>query len=184
MTTAQTQIQRELDTGERLLWSGMPKQGLQLRATDWFVVPFSLFWGGFAILWETLVLVSGASPLMALFGVPFVFVGLYLIVGRFFVDARLRARTYYGVTDRRVLIVSGWFSRTIWSAGLADLGGLEFTEKADGGGTVSFGPAIIHPFGFSDSAWPGRQRRGRRAFDLIAGVRDVHARIVRARDAQ
>jgi hypothetical protein len=38
-----------------------------------------------------------------------------MIVGRFFYEAMLRSRTYYGLTNERVIIISGLFSRTVKS---------------------------------------------------------------------
>jgi hypothetical protein len=127
-----------LQPGEGLLWWGRPRQGFMLTARDVLLVPFSLAWGGFAIFWETLV-VSGDDPsvLFALWGVPFVLIGLYMIAGRFFHDAWKRSRTIYGLTAQRALILRGdRFS----ALPLADAGKIRLQGGADGGrGTIVFG---------------------------------------------
>ena len=86
--------------GEKVLWSGRPRQGLMLTPRDALMIPFSLVWGGFAIFWETAVVSSKASLFMALFGIPFVVIGLFLIFGRLPFDAWLRSRIHYALTDR------------------------------------------------------------------------------------
>ena len=68
------------------------------------MVPFSLMWGGFAIFWELSVLQTDAPAFFALFGIPFVLIGLYLIVGRFFFEAKQRANTFYGAEQVKIVV--------------------------------------------------------------------------------
>lgn len=184
MNPAEREVLRELAPGERLLWSGRPPQGFRLTRADIFLVPFSLAWCGFAVFWEAMVLTSGAPVLMAAWGVPFVLAGLYIVAGRFVVDARGRARTFYGLTDQRVVFVTGAFSRTVTSIGLRDLNGIELTETSGGSGSIAFGASMQFPFPFAmqGAAWPGTQSLRRRAFELAEGAREVHSLVMRARD--
>lgn len=51
-----------------------------------------------------------AGWLFPLFGVPFVLLGLYIIVERFFLDAKIRKSTGYAVTNRRAIILTTLFA--------------------------------------------------------------------------
>lgn len=174
-TEAEQNILRQLDSGERLLWSGQPCQGIRLRAGDALFIPFSLVWGGFAIFWETLVFRSHAPLFFRLWGVPFVLVGLYLIVGRFFHDAWRRARTAYAITDRRVILVSGGLQRSTRSVSLRTLGEIALAERRDGSGDVVLG-SIPFAGRFARGSWPGTASqvpelecvsRAREVYDII-----------------
>ena len=147
----------ELGSGERLLWSGRPRGGLRLRPQDVVLIPFSLLWGGFAIFWEIMALSTTAKApapfrfLFPLFGLPFVMIGLYMIVGRFFFEARARARTIYGVTNQRILIVGGARGAQTRSLELSAIPELSLVQHKDGTGTITFGgaldPALLKMFG-------------------------------------
>jgi hypothetical protein len=142
---AQKIIERELDSGERLLWAGMPKQGTVFRSSDVFMIPFSLLWGGFAIFWEFMAFqIPGKNEgaigvVFPLFGIPFVLIGLYMIFGRFTYDSKNRAKTFYGLTDQRAIIVSGLFSKSVKSLNIRTMNNVSVTEKTNGDGTIIFG---------------------------------------------
>jgi hypothetical protein len=176
--TVAEEIRRHLSSGERVLWSGQPKQGLVLRGADAFMIPFSLLWGGFAIFWEWSVINSGAPPLFVLWGIPFVLVGLYLIVGRFFVEAKQRERTLYAVTDQRILIVSGVFARRVKSLSLKTLTDVSLTENSNGEGSINFGAATALSSVFGGfSGWPGMEAQMGPRFDLIPMAKSVYETI-------
>jgi len=121
------------------------------------MIPFSLLWGGFAIFWEASVLrLSGPNAgFMSIWGIPFVLIGLYMIVGRFFVDARIRAKTFYGLTNRRTIIISGLLSRTINSLPLRTLSDISLQERSDRSGTIMLGRPQPYSWWASGMRWPG-----------------------------
>ncbi len=138
-------IQGELDSGEQYIWSGIPKQGIFFRASDIFMIPFSLLWGGFAIFWEIMALSIPAheagpvSIIFPLFGIPFVIVGLHMIFGRFIYDSRMRSKTFYGLTDQRVIIVTELFRKKVKSLNLRTMSDVSLSEKSNKSGTITFG---------------------------------------------
>jgi hypothetical protein len=162
-----------LDPNEHLLWSGQPRHGLRFRAEDALLIPFSLLWGGFAVFWEVSVIVSGAPFLFMLCGIPFVLVGCYIVFCRFLVDAHNRARTFYGVTNERILIVSGTFTQQVKSLQIRTLTDVSLTQRGDGSGTIPFGPTYFANM-FTGTSWPGAGRYGPPCFDLIEEVREVY----------
>lgn len=181
-------IRRELGPSERLRWCGQPPQGLILRAADAFLIPFSIAWGGFAIFWEAMVIAGGAPFFFALWGIPFVLVGLYLMVGRFWVDARQRASTVYAVTSERVVIASGLRSHRVQSLSIDSLSDITLTERAGGAGLITFGPrpsprGWYASDGWPGAGWPGFGMPSAPSFDLPGEAREVYEMIREARRA-
>ena len=122
--------------GERLVWSGQPKQGIMLTSRDALLVPFSLLWGGFALFWNVSVWKMDADWFFRLWGLPFLVAGLYLIFGRFLHDAWVRSRTDYAVTNKRAIIMRG---PNVRSLDLDRLPLVDMSESANGSGTLRFG---------------------------------------------
>jgi hypothetical protein len=134
--TTSAELQLYLDHYEKLLWTGRPKTAIVFRTADIFLITFSVLWCGFAIFWFVTALTSGAPFLFVMFGIPFVVVGLIFVFGRFMIDAKQRAHTYYGITADRIIIKSGIFKNSIQSIKIKTLSDLEYTEKNDGSGTI------------------------------------------------
>ncbi|MCW6510666.1 PH domain-containing protein [Lichenifustis flavocetrariae] len=141
--------------GEEVVWWGRPRQGLLLTPRDALLIPFSLLWGGFAIFWETMVLRTEAPGFMALWGLPFVLVGLFLIFGRFFLDSWLRARIYYAVTKQRILIARSGPWPSFKALHLDRLPEVTLNEERAGRGTIRFGSSTR-----GWNSWNGRAGAG------------------------
>ncbi|WP_235532040.1 PH domain-containing protein [Pelomonas sp. Root1237] len=185
MDSMNEEVQRELSPSEKPLWWGQPRQGVVVRGSDAFTIPFSLLWCGFAVFWEASALRAPNTPaFFVLWGIPFVLVGVYFVVGRFFVEARQRANTYYAVTSERVIIVSGVFARKVKSLSLRTLTDLSLSEARSGEGTITFGAQ--HPmaamFG-GMRGWPGAEQNLGPSFDLILNAKSVYETIRSAQSA-
>ena len=151
----ENELRPNLSPGEKLLWTGKPKQGLMLRSSDAFLIPFSLLWGGFAVFWESSVVASGGPIFFMLWGIPFVLMGIYITVGRFFVDAYKRSKTIYGLTPDRVLIKSGIFSRDVKSINIKTLSDITINQKSDNSGTITLGATDSRYASMQGMNWPG-----------------------------
>ncbi len=148
MQTCESVFENDLLRHERLLWCGQPLKRIVLRPSDWYAVPFSIMWGGFALFWESVVLGHGSLNLkhspdfFVLWGIPFVLVGQYMIWGRFLYTAWLKGRTYYAVTDRRVLVSCNGFSNKFLAATLSSLPSITMAARDDCAGTITFAENI------------------------------------------
>jgi hypothetical protein len=129
----------ELATSEHLLWMGRPDPGKIFSAQDVFQIPFSLLWGGFALMWNASVWVGNAPIFFRLWGLPFLLMGLYMIVGRFIYKAWRKSRTYYAVTDKRLLILSMGLRYNLQAFPIDQLPTLRKQVNRVGAGGVIFG---------------------------------------------
>lgn len=169
MRSALTHLETELAPGERLLWAGQPKGGFHLSRGDRFLIPFGIAWLGFSVFWMVLAFraprpagVETLNIVFPLFGIPFVLVGLYLVAGRYWFDARKRARTAYGITNRRILSTRGGDKRSFQSVDFDQIKEVSVVEMKDRSGTIRFIP--LAPNSMKLLRW-----------DLIPNVRDVEA---------
>jgi hypothetical protein len=166
-------LRSRLRPGERVLWEGQPNVRSYSMRGAWYLIPFSLLWGGFAIFWEVTAVSSGAPLFFWLWGIPFVAIGLYFIFGRILVARREAARTFYAITDRRVIIQSGAFRSTFTELDLRDLPASQLEEQSDGSGTIVLGPSV--GFWRMPPGWPLAGVYGRApTIEAIPGVARVY----------
>jgi len=136
-------IDRELEPRELIKWIEQPlPRFFTLQSLAYFF--FSIPWTAFAIFWmygaagfKIPVLHEGIKfeHLFALFGVPFVLIGFWMLTSP--LRQWLKAfRTVYLITDKRAIsIESGWFT-TIRNYSPDQLKDLYRKERGDGTGDV------------------------------------------------
>lgn len=118
--------------GENLLWCGKSQKGAGMAGggASCLTMIFPMFWTGFAVFWTLTAFLAGG--LMAVFGIPFIVIGIFLFrqmgIGK-------TGKRSYAITDRRVIINSGG---TIASDRLENIGDITYKETKNGLGYVSF----------------------------------------------
>jgi hypothetical protein len=136
----QQKLQRYLSANEKLLWVGRPGQGIRFEKGDIFQTVFAIFWLGF-VLWTPLKNWSELNYTMFSHGflLPFVAIGFYMLIGRFFYDAYVRSRQVYGLTSLRLMVAVG---DQCTSSALNNLPQLTLSYHLQGWGTINFSPTI------------------------------------------
>lgn len=147
--------QREF-VGERMMWAEKPdvSASFYLSFGIWL---FAIPWTAFALFWETMVAgpvvlhalgyeVGGARPqgsmgqtmlwVMALFGIPFIAVGFYMLASPF-IGLWQGKRTLYVLTNRRLAIVQGEKTIKLQSILPRDIVTMTRKERSDGRGSLS-----------------------------------------------
>ena len=130
-----------LAPGEYVLHRCKPGKGRLFTSQDVFMIPFSIFWCGFAFFWEITAIRSGAPYFFCLFGLPFVCVGLYMVFGRYIWTAYIRKHTAYVITNRRIIRRRG--NRMDIQDG-ATMPAMHITQFPDGNGTITFGEQVYY----------------------------------------
>lgn len=147
-------LEPHLVRDEHVLWVGWPDPAKRFNKGDIFAVPFSVMWAAFSVFWEASALASGPF-FFALWGVPFLAIGLYMVIGRFFYKARMKRRTVYAVTDKRVLKLLQKNSGDVLDAAFIDaLPAVNRDVRADGSGSVVFGGGSNMQAQFGNNGMP------------------------------
>ncbi len=172
-------FQKQLSSGERLLWVGQPKVGFRFVPMDLYLLPFGLLFGGIGCWGLTEVVRGGLCPQLmwaGAAGVPGI-VGFYILVGRFLWDMWKLSTTFYAVTDRRAMILSTPFFTQCDYLDWRSFPWIQFQPGKNGRGRVIFGDAPIWlemPVG-----WSYRSMRPVRAFEQLENAYEVYRLILK-----
>jgi hypothetical protein len=124
-------LRSELSPHEHILWAAVPSPW-RIWWSSAAIVPFALFWNGFVVFW--IWGAAHASVWFALFGLPFLVVGMTLLYAP--VKAYRTARaTFYALTTERAILFEG---PTVTSYTRAMMTELVRTPRADGSGDLVF----------------------------------------------
>jgi len=144
---AQLRAQSELQSGESLYWTGTADPRRAAIATlpaTLFGIPFA----GFALFWITQAYHATSAmskstnnsfahgfQVFPIFGLPFLLVGLGIILTPLWTFLK-GSSTVYAVTNQRVMIISGGSTRTVKSITPGDILSIDHRERPDGSGDI------------------------------------------------
>jgi hypothetical protein len=143
-------FQQDLMQDEKILWSGQPEPSIDFNRSDIFLIPFSLLWGGVALIpiGEFCLSIANGEDgggsaghylIFFLFAIVFSIIGLHFIFGRFLYKRWKKRRTYYAITARRALILTATSGRKLQGVFLDRVPALNKSVRRDGIGTIQFG---------------------------------------------
>jgi hypothetical protein len=135
-----------LKPGERLLWWGRPFGGAAMQRRDLLLVPLAALWLGLAATWQHEAVLRDPSAGTILSAAAFIAIGLYILIGRFAVEAGLRRRTLYAVTNMHAHVISPLGRHAL---SLADLGRCRIAGEPAGRRTLAFGRDPMKQFQFN-----------------------------------
>ena len=171
-------LRSELEDDETLLWSAQPPQGLLVRIGDIPLILTGLSVLGFGIFFLVLGFEAEeeeARLVWTLLLSGFILFSLAFMSGRLFLDRWRRRHTHYGLTDHRILVISGIFSPTVTSVLRSTLSDVVVKKRSDGSGTIFFGPRTLLDQMPMASVWPWLERST--CFESIPDVQKV-ARLI------
>ncbi len=162
-------IEAALEPGETLLWTGRPHRGFKFSKSLFFLIPFFLIWGGIPTSVIVGNLFSGDFSPGMVFLFVFPVVTILFFSNMFIFDVLQSKRTYYALSDRHALIVSGYRHpeiRTVW---LGNIDSLEIKPNDRGHGSIKCYAPLEPPFGKINKKGEVRLK------PLFRGVADVYA---------
>ncbi len=126
-------FQNYMGADEFILWRGKPEPGGTFRKENLTILPFGIFFFGFAIFWT--VTAAASAPFMAFFGLPFLAVGAYLTFGQLIHKKQLLSKTEYAITNKKIIRIMG---QRVDIVNADQVNNMQIQMHSDGTGTITF----------------------------------------------
>ncbi len=144
---AQLRAQSELQAGESIYWTGTAdprRAAIAALPATFFGIPFA----GFALFWisqayhatnamskSTNNSFAHGFQVFPIFGLPFLFVGLGILLAPLWAFLK-SGNTVYAVTNQRIMIITGGSTRSVKSITPADIVSIDHRKRPDGSGDI------------------------------------------------
>ncbi|MGH7131478.1 MAG: hypothetical protein ACREJO_05985 [Phycisphaerales bacterium] len=189
-TQLQERLTRELQPGERIVWSGQPLPRAFARGSLPVAV-FGLFFGGFALFWMLMAgggawfasaapqsngpppVVGTAFSFLTLCGLPFLAVGVVMLTMPIWRRV-IAGKIIYAITDKRAVVIGpeAWRGTVTRSFAGEKIANVARAERSDGSGDLVF-EEIVSYSSSSDGASRHVTRRGFIGVGRVAEVERI-----------
>ncbi|MCB8923108.1 MAG: hypothetical protein H6662_16090 [Ardenticatenaceae bacterium] len=166
-------FQDELESGERIVWSGRPQQGIIFRSFDKFVIVFILFGLGTSIAWIYGILSNDIPKFLLIFMVLGIAQMLFMGVGSFLKDLQIRKNLSYALTNKRIIITSNSNAPKIRSLNLQSVSDMSLTQHHNKTGTILFGSAPANTYWIVSTSLHVFNQNMPPSFDMIDDAKMV-----------
>lgn len=171
-------FQQFLNRGEKITWSGRPRQGFLLHRSDVFFIPFSILWTILAVWWELEIVLSDIPFQDKIWSIVMLSAAAYILLLRFLVDAVSRALTFYALTNQRVLIHTGFLKTTLTSLPLTGMDEINLDLDKNGHGNIFFGPLEPNAWMHTGGGWIKMGKLAKiPAFELLEDPQAIYKKI-------
>ncbi|MGC4102870.1 hypothetical protein [Ferruginibacter sp.] len=127
-----------LEQDETLLWAGQPKKGIVFEPADILNIIFVI-----ALIIFTYFACHALAKISLLLAIVIavIFGSICILLGfvRFFIDASLRSKTFYGLTNKRIIIKAPGNYTTVQSVYFSSKPRIEFLPNIDDTSTIDIG---------------------------------------------
>ena len=146
----QLEIKPYLGADEAILWCDKPKKLFVFTMSEVFTTLFGIVWLAFSMFWviSAYFATSGTDDAVAriftLFGLPFVLIGLYLVIFRHIFSVISRRKTIYALTSKRAVIVHTGRREYMQEFKYKDISNIRIKSDENDLGSIIFLSSPIH----------------------------------------